>query len=85
MSRDERLIGCIGRLIVPSRGEAGPGEVEVRVGGGRETFIAYSEQPLPRGASVLIIESHGHRSVQVSPWDDPLAEFDDELRSRWSE
>lgn len=83
MSKDEPLIGGIGRLIVASRGAAGPGEVEVRVRGGRETFIAYSDQPLPQGTSVLIIESHGSRAVQVSPWDDPLPELDDEVRDRW--
>ncbi len=74
---DEDLIGCIGKMIVASRGTAGPGEVLVRVRGGSEAFIAWSAEPLPRGASVLVIESRGHRAVDVSPWTDPLAEFDE--------
>ena len=53
----------------------GPGEVEVRVRGGRETFIAWSDEPLPRGQTVLVIESRGHRAVDVSAWDDPVAGF----------
>ena len=76
MARDEALIGCIGKIIVASRGAAGPGEVLVPVRGGSEAFIAWSAEPLPRGATVLVIESRGHRAVDVSPWTDPLAEFE---------
>jgi hypothetical protein len=64
-------------MIVASRGAAGPGEVLVQVRGGSEAFIAWSAEPLPRGTSVLVIESRGHRAVDVSPWTDPLAEFDE--------
>jgi hypothetical protein len=78
MAHDEALIGCIGKLIVASRGAAGPGEVLVRVRGGSETFIAWSAEPLPKGATVLVIESRGHRAVDVSPWDDPFADFAEE-------
>ncbi len=72
---DEALIGCIGKLTVACRGAAGPGEVVVSVRGGREAFIAWSAEPLPRGATVLVIESRGHRAVDVSAWTDPLGEF----------
>ena len=72
---DEALIGCIGKLTVASRGPAGPGEVLVSVRGGREAFIAWSAEPLPKGATVLVIESRGHRAVDVSAWTDPLGEF----------
>jgi hypothetical protein len=76
MAHDEPVIGCIGKMIVASRGGSGPGEVLVRVRGGSEAFIAWSADPLPKGATVLVIESRGHRAVDVSPWTDPLAEFD---------
>ena len=76
MAHDEALIGCIGKMIVASRGAAGPGEVLVRIRGGSEAFIAWSAEPLPRGATVLVLESRGQRAVDVSPWTDPLAEFD---------
>ena len=75
MAPDEVLIGKIGVLTVATRGRAGPGEVQVRVRGGTEAFIAWSPDPLPKGTSVLVIESRGHRAVDVSTWDDPLAEF----------
>ena len=64
-------------MIVASRGAGGPGEVLVRVRGGSEAFIAWSAEPLPRGTTVLVIESRGHRAVDVSPWTDPLGEFDE--------
>jgi hypothetical protein len=79
MARDEALIGCIGVLIVATRGTAGPGEVLVKVRGGSEAFIAWSPEPLPKGATVLVIESRGHRAVDVSAWTDPLAQFDEDL------
>jgi len=75
MARDEALIGCIGKLTIATRGQAGPGEVMVAVRGGSEALIAWSPEPLPRGTTVLVIESRGHRAVDVSPWADPLAEF----------
>jgi hypothetical protein len=75
MARDEALIGCIGKLIVATRGTAGPGEVIVSVRGGREALIAWSAEPLPKGATVLVIESRGHRAVDVSAWTDPLEQF----------
>jgi hypothetical protein len=81
MARDEALIGCIGRLTVATRGANGPGEVVVSVRGGTEAFIAWSPEPLPRGATVLVIESRGHRAVDVSSWTDPIGQFPEELSS----
>lgn len=78
MARDEALIGCIGVLTVATRGPAGPGEVLVRVRGGKEAFIAWSPEPLPKGATVLVIESRGHRAVDVSAWTDPFRDLGEE-------
>jgi hypothetical protein len=72
VSQDAALIGAIGVLTLATRGKAGPGEVRVSIRGGSETFTAWSSEPLPRGATVLIIESHGTRVVQVSSWSDPV-------------
>jgi hypothetical protein len=74
---DESLIGSIGVLTVATRGEAGPGEVLLKVRGGREAYLAWSIQPIPRGATVLVIESRGTRAVDVSEWTDPLNPFPD--------
>jgi hypothetical protein len=72
MARDDAVIGCTGELIIATRGTAGPGEVLVRIRGGSEAFLAWSEQPLPRGATVLVVESRGIRQVDVIEWLDPL-------------
>jgi hypothetical protein len=70
--RDEAVIGRTGAVLVATRGSAGPGEILVRVRGGSETFIAWSEDPLPSGTTVLVIESRGCREVFVIEWVDPL-------------
>ena len=74
---DQSLIGSIGVVIVATRGEAGPGEVLVKIRGGTEAYLAWSTSPIPRGATVLVIESRGTRTVDVSEWVDPLDPFPD--------
>lgn len=69
--RDEDPIGCVGVLLLGTRGAQGPGEVLVRVRGGTEAYIAWSEEPLPTDATVLIIDSRGRRTVDVIEWDGP--------------
>jgi hypothetical protein len=72
MPQDEAVIGCTGKLLIGTRGPAGPGEVLVRVRGGTETFLAWSDESLPQGATVLVVESRGSRQVDVIAWADPL-------------
>lgn len=72
MVQDEAVIGCTGELLIGTRGSAGPGEILVRIRGGSETFLAWSEDPLPKGARVLVVESRGARQVEVIEWADPL-------------
>jgi hypothetical protein len=72
MPQDDAVIGCTGQVLIGTRGSAGPGEVLVRVRGGSETFLAWSDEPLPTGATVLVIESRGCREVGVIEWADPL-------------
>jgi hypothetical protein len=74
---DSSVVGCIGVLLVATRGQAGPGEVLVKIRGGSEAFIAWSPEPLSKGATVLVILSRGGRTVDVSEWTDPLAPFPD--------
>jgi hypothetical protein len=79
--RETSLIGCIGVLTVATRGASGPGEVLVKIRGGSEAYLAWSPEPLPKGATVLVIESRGNRAVDVSEWADPLAALADDPRS----
>lgn len=74
MGRDESAIGTVGVLTIATRGAAGPGEVRIRIRGGSENFLAWSEKPLPKGATVLIIDARGGRTVDVMEWTDPLDE-----------
>ena len=74
MARDESSIGRIGVLTVGTRGADGPGEVLIRIRGGSEAFLAWSEKPLPKGATVLVIDSRGARVVDVIEWEDVLGD-----------
>jgi hypothetical protein len=75
LARDESSVGRVGILVVGTRGDAGPGEVLIKIRGGSEAFLAWSEKPLPRGATVLVIESRGDRTVDVIEWEDALGEI----------
>jgi hypothetical protein len=75
---DQSLIGSIGVVIVATRGQAGPGEVLLKIRGGTEAYLAWSPEPIPRGATVLVIETRGTRTVDVSEWTDPLSPFPDD-------
>jgi membrane protein implicated in regulation of membrane protease activity len=65
---DVSVIGCVGPLIVATRGDRGAGEVLLTVRGSREAFLAWSDEPLPKGTKVLVVEVRGARTVVVEPW-----------------
>ncbi|CQD02196.1 hypothetical protein BN1232_00032 [Mycobacterium lentiflavum] len=67
---DASAIGCVGKLVVATRGDRGPGEVLVTVRGSKETFLAWSDDPLPKGSKVLVVEIRGGRTVVVEPWNE---------------
>jgi hypothetical protein len=74
VARDESSIGCVGVLTVGTRGQRGPGEVHIKIRGGTETFLAWSETPLAKGTTVLVIDSRGTRAVDVIEWEDALGD-----------
>jgi hypothetical protein len=65
VSTDQSAVGASGVIIVATRGADGPGEVLLRIGGGTEAYLAYSEEPLAPGSEVLVFNCRGHRSVDV--------------------
>lgn len=65
---DASAIGCVGTLTVATRGDRGAGEVLVTVRGAKEAFLAWSDDPLPKGAQVLVVDVRGARTVVVEPW-----------------
>jgi hypothetical protein len=64
----DSVVGCTGKLTVATRGPDGPGEVLVNVRGGTEAYLAWSEQPLTKGSTVLVWGSRGERTVDVMEW-----------------
>lgn len=64
-------IGKAGRIVTPTRGGDGAGEVELEIRGGTELFIARSPEPLAKGTAVICVSTRGPRSVIVLPWLDP--------------
>lgn len=78
MVGDDALIGAIGVITVATRGAGGPGEVLVKIRGGSEAYLAWSEEPIPKGATVLVINNRGTRTVDVSAWTDPLGPLPDD-------
>jgi len=66
---DAAPIGCVGTLTVATRGASGAGEVLVTVRGAKESFLAWSDEPLPKGSKVLVVEVQGARTVAVEPWE----------------
>ena len=74
MAHDESSVGRVGVLLVGTRGSGGPGEVLIKIRGGSEAFLAWSEKPLPKGATVLVVESRGSRAVDVIEWEDMLGD-----------
>jgi hypothetical protein len=71
----ESAVGRTGKVIVATRGSNGPGEVLIKMRGGTEAYLAWSEEPLPKGATVLVVDSREQRAVDVIEWTDP---FDDD-------
>jgi hypothetical protein len=75
VSANQSAVGCYGRLTVATRGAGGPGEVLVKMRGGTEAYLAWSEEPLARGTTVLVFNSRGGRTVDVMEWREPLEDL----------
>jgi hypothetical protein len=69
VDRDRAVVGLIGQMTVGTRGAAGAGEVMLLVRGAPETYLAWSDGLIPRGAKVLVVDVRGARTVDVVAWD----------------
>jgi membrane protein implicated in regulation of membrane protease activity len=65
----QTLVGRTGSVTTRVRGGDLPGEVKVVVAGLPHYYVAYCSQPVPAGATVLVIHSRGARQIDVEPWD----------------
>jgi membrane protein implicated in regulation of membrane protease activity len=68
---DDSVVGRVGLVTHATRGPDGAGEVKVSIRGGSEIFLAWSDEPLPKGATVLVVASRGARALDVVPWTAP--------------
>ena len=62
----ETVVGKLGRVITRVPGNDRAGEITVQIRGGTETFLAYADEEIAAGASVLVIDTRGARSVDVA-------------------
>jgi len=65
---DHEVEGKSGTVMTRIRGGNLPGEIRVAIRGGTEHFIAFAEQEIQRGATVLVFHSRGDRAVDVVPF-----------------
>ena len=64
------LIGCAGRLLLPTRGDDGPGEALMRYAGGTEAVLVWSDHRLEIGTVVVAVSRRGPREFDVVAWDE---------------
>ncbi len=65
--RDLSAIGALGVVTVSTRGTTGTGEVLVSFRGGSESFLAWSDEPLPKGTKIMVVDVVAPRTVHVIP------------------
>jgi hypothetical protein len=63
---DQALVGTIGHVTVPVT-PLRPGEVMLPVRGAHEAFAAFSDEPIPKHARIVVVECRSARSVTVTP------------------
>jgi len=63
----DMVVGRVAHVSVLIPGGPRAGEVVVRIRGGSEAYIAYSDQRIDVGAEVVVIADLGARSVSVTP------------------
>ena len=74
MGTDHSTVGRVGVITHATRGPDGAGEVKISIRGGSEIFLAWSDEPLPKGTTVLVVGSRGARALDVVAWVDPGTE-----------
>ena len=71
MDEPSLMIGREGTVTVAIRGGNRPGEVLVPTNGGTETYLAYSDEPIPSGAQIVVYDVRGGRRLGVMPLTPP--------------
>jgi membrane protein implicated in regulation of membrane protease activity len=66
---DDRLVGEVGLVTTRILGGLHPGEVQMHFQGGSASFVAYSQDEIERGASVLVVGRRPGRALDVTRFD----------------
>ncbi len=62
---EDRVVGSLGIVSTRIPGGERPGEVQVQLRGGSESFIGYASDPILRGEQVLVVGRRPGRIVDV--------------------
>jgi hypothetical protein len=63
----DSVVGRPAFVTVAIPGEGRAGEVQLRVRGATESYIAYADQPVAVATQVVVLADMGARSVLVTP------------------
>jgi len=66
-AEDESPVGKSAHVIEAIPGGDKAGEVLVRIRGGSEAYIAFSDQPIAVGDQVIVLADRGARMLLVAP------------------
>lgn len=61
------VVGLTGTVTIGTRGLDGPGEVCVTIEGRTQSYIAYSQEPIPRHSAVVVFQDRGGMKVDIEP------------------
>jgi hypothetical protein len=61
----DRIVGSLGLVTTRVPGAQRPGEVQVQLRGGSESFIAYATDPIDQGEQILVVGRRPGRIVDV--------------------
>jgi hypothetical protein len=64
-SDGDQLVGSLGFVTIRLPGGPRPGEVQLQLRGGSESFIAYATDPIQAGEQVLVVGRRPGRVVDV--------------------
>jgi hypothetical protein len=63
----DSVVGRPAFVTVAIPGEGRAGEVQLRIRGATESYIAYADEAVAAGAQVVVLADMGARSVLVTP------------------
>jgi hypothetical protein len=66
----DSIVGSLGYVTNRIRGGDAPGEVQIHLRGGSESFIAFGAEPIDRGEKILVVGKRPGRALDVTVFTD---------------